>query len=154
MVLTGWAALLVVNNSLPYVGLRDDSCQTMFCGLEWGEHWNSHLFMPQYALSDLWAYLDVTDVAITPTPTEPRLVAIARWLTRPERDRNTEALRVAVSQLCAAGHHVSLRTRRTDGEQPVIEHPDACRDASVSAPHAWIPVRLYETDIPRRPPHP
>ncbi len=154
VVVLAWAALLFVNNSLPYVGLRDDSCQTMFCGLEWGERWNSHLFVPQHALADLWAYVDVTEVEITPSPADPELVAIGEWLTRPERDRNTEALRVAVRALCDGGHHVSLATRRTDGERPGIRHEDACADPAVSAPWSLIPVRLYETDIPRRPPHP
>jgi hypothetical protein len=153
-VVIGWGVLLAANDALPYVGLRDDSCQTMFCGLEWGERWNSHLFVPQWALSDLWAYLDVTDVEITPAPRGARHEAIARWLRLPERDRNTEAVRVAVAQLCEAGHEVSLSTRRTDGQHELVHHPDACAEPALSSPHRWIPVRLYETDIPRRPPHP
>jgi hypothetical protein len=153
VVVIGWALLLAANDSLPYLGLRDDSCQTMFCGLEWGERWNSHFFLPQHAMSDVWAYLDVTDVEIAPEPQDARLASVARWLRLPERDRNTEAVRVAVSQLCAGGHHVALSTRRTDGEHAVVRVSDACSEPSLSAPHSWVPIRLYETDIPRRPPH-
>ncbi len=153
-VVIGWALLLAANDALPYVGLRDDSCQTMFCGLEWGDTWNSHLFVPQHAVSDVWAYLDVTDVEITPAPTDARMAVIGRWLSAPGRDRNTEAVRVAVSQLCARGHRVAMSTRRTDGEHPVIRHDDACAEPEIGSPHAWIPIRLFETDIPHRPPHP
>lgn len=153
-VVIAWALLLAGNDALPYLGLRDDSCQTMFCGLEWGERWNTHLFVPQHAVSDVWAYLEITDVEITPAPSTPRLAAIAEWLTRADRDRNTEAVRVAIAQLCDAGHHVSLRARRTDGEHALEAHDDACSEPSLSAPHRWVPVRLYETDIPHRPPHP
>lgn len=154
LVVAAWVGLVVSNDVLPYLGLRDDSCQTMFSGLEWGERWNNHLVFPQYALSDVWAYLDVEDVVVTPAPETPRLRAIARWLARPDRDRNTEAVRVAVAQLCDAGHHVALSARRTDGEHPLATHADACAEPALSSPHRWVPIRLYETDIPRRPPHP
>jgi len=153
VVVAGWVLLVAANDLLPYVGLRDDSCQTMFSGLEWGERWNTHLFFPQHAVSDVWAYLEIAEVEITPTPAEPRLVAIAAWLSRPDRDRNTEAVRVAVAQLCQAHLHVGFASRRTDGEHPLLRHDDACREPALSSPHRWLPVRLYETDIPHRSPH-
>jgi hypothetical protein len=149
-VVVAWALLLAANDALPYLGLRDDSCQTMFSGLEWGERETNHLFLPQHAVSDVWAYVEIRDLALTPRPGDGRLVSIAAWLERPERALNTEALRVATRQLCDGGIAVSLATRRTDGRRGWIEHRDACADPSVSSPHARVPVRLYETDIPLR----
>lgn len=144
------ASLLAINDSLPYVGLRDDSCQTMFSGLEWSERSNNHFFVPQHALSDVWSYVDVRDVRIEPAPGERRLRFVAEWLERPDRRRNTEALRVAIDQLCAEGHRVGLEVRPSHRalEEPFVHHADACRVASLSAPHRWLPVRVYETDLP------
>jgi hypothetical protein len=141
-----WASLLALNDSLPYLGLRDDSCQTMFSGLEWSERGNNHAFVPQHAVSDVWAYVETSELEISPPPSA-RLAQIADWLERPGRVRNTEALRVAIRQLCDGGVRVSLTTQRIDGGEPV-RHADACSDPSVSSPHAWVPVRLYETDLP------
>jgi len=144
----GWVVLLAANNALPYVGLRDDSCQTMFCDMAWGQDWNTHLFMPQRMASDLWADLEIADVEIAPPPASARLRAVARWLTRPGRLRNTEAVRVVLWQLCRAGHRVALAARRADGDAASVHHQDACAVPALAAPHLWIPVRLYDTDRP------
>lgn len=143
-----WAGLLAANNALPYLGLRDDSCQTMFCDMAWGRDWNTHYFIPQHAVSDVWASLEIADVVIEPSPRSRRDQALARWLTEPDRLRNTEAVRVALWQLCGAGHRVSLAARRADGEHAFVEHDDACAVRSLSAPHLWVPVRLYAPDEP------
>ncbi len=142
----GWALLLAVNNALPYLGLRDDSCQTMFCDMAWGAHWNTHYFVPQRMVSDLWASLEIRDVEVTPAPAGPRLRAIHRWLVAPDRSRNTEAVRVALWQLCGAGHRVALTVRRLDLDGPLRREADACAVDALAAPHLWIPVRLYDTD--------
>jgi hypothetical protein len=144
----GWAGLLAINNSLPYLGLRDDSCQTMFCDMAWGRDWNTHYFIPQHAVSDVWASLEVTEVVIEPAPTSRRSRALARWLTAPDRGRNTEAVRVAIWQLCGEGYRISLEARRTDGEHAFVHHADACAIEALAAPHLWVPVRLYATDNP------
>ncbi|MDQ3033553.1 MAG: hypothetical protein M3Y87_14130 [Myxococcota bacterium] len=151
-VVVALATLLAINDALPYLGLRDDSCQTMFSSLEWGEDWNNHLFVPQRAASDVWAYLDLREVAIEPPPGERRLRFVAEWLEAPGREHNTEAVRVAIDQLCAAGHRVSLGARRSDRRgRAFTHHQDACAVASLSSPHRWLPVRLYETDVPTQP---
>lgn len=142
------ALLLTANDALPYLGLRDDSCQTMFSALNWGERWNNHLFVPQHAVSDLWAYLAVTDVAIAPGPVTEREALVAEWLTRPDRLRNTEALRVAVRTLCDGGHRVGMTVHRSDLEDPIVRHEDACAVPALSRPNALLPVRVYETDVP------
>ncbi len=143
-----WAGMLAINNSLPYLGLRDDSCQTMFCDMAWGEDWNTHYFIPQHAVSDVWASLEIRDVVIDPPPETRRARALARWLTEPDRVRNTEAIRVAIWRLCGEGHSVSLDARRTDGEHALEHYDDACAHDALSAPHLWVPVRLYATDTP------
>lgn len=145
---TVWAGLLAVNDSLPFFGLRDDSCQTMFSDMEYGADWNTHWLVPQHAVSDVWASLDVRDVHIAPEPAEPEAMAVARWLTRADRVRNTEAVRVAVWQLCRRGHRVALDVRRTDGAHPLVHHDDACAVPELAEPHLWVPVRLYDTDGP------
>lgn len=146
------AALLALNDALPYVGLRDDSCQTMFSSLEWGEDWNNHFFVPQRAVSDAWAYLDLRDVAIEPPAGDRRSRFVAEWLEAQGREHNTEAVRVAVDQLCAMGHRVSFAARRSDRrDQRFTRHEDACGVPTLSAPHRWLPVRVYETDVPVQP---
>ena len=146
----GLCALLVVNDSLPYLGLRDDSCQTMFSGLDWTATENNHLFVPQHAVADLWAYF--TDVHATLEPAQPASAEVgylAEWLDQPDRRLNTEALRASVRQICDAGHAVRLTYR--DPETGRLETaPNACEVERLSAPAWWIPVRLYETDLPPR----
>lgn len=148
IVVVGCAVLLAGNDALPYLGLRDDSCQTMFSALHWDERRNNHLFVPQRAVSDLWAYLVVTDVAIEPPPGSEREALVAEWLTRPGRLRNTEALRVAVRTLCDGGHRVGMTVHRSDLDDPVVRHEDACAVSALSRPNALLPVRVYETDVP------
>lgn len=142
---------LTLNNLLPYVGLRDDSCQTMFSSLAWWEHGNNHLFMPQRMLSDLWAYRYDVEATLQPPPEGyGRARDLERWLKQPNRALNTEALRVVLRQLCDRGHRVSLTwtDRRGPDRRPHRRSaPDACADPSLSSPHGWIPVRLYETDF-------
>jgi len=160
-----WALLWIVNDSLPYVGGRDDSCQTMFSSLEWGvgsdgSGWNNHLVVPQHMLFDAWANVELRDVVVAGEPRDARERALVRWLTRAGRDRNVDAIRVVLSQLCRT-HAVSLAYRTEpvtpSGDwgprEPVVPPPfgpvhDACADPWVSAPRSWLPVRLYETDFP------
>jgi len=75
---------------------------------------------------------------------------IARWLTEPGRVRNTEAVRVGLWQLCGSGHRVALSVRRADGEHAFVHQEDACAVDALSAPHLWVPVRLYAPDEPVR----
>jgi hypothetical protein len=140
-------ALLAVNDSLPYLGVRDDSCQTMFSGLSWSADENNHLFIPQRAVSDLWVYwTDVRARLDPPVPEHGRAADLARWLSQEDRAYNDEALRVVVDQLCDLGHRVSLERRREESEG-AERIDDACTSGSL-APRWWIPVRLYETDFP------
>lgn len=135
-------ALLALNNLLPYAGLRDDSCQTMFSGLEWGARKNNHAFMPQRALADRWTYLSGVRADVDPPPSDARTRRLARWLDRPERRLNVDAVRAVVWQLCGAGHRVRLSH---DGRSY-----DACEHPRFARPALWIPVRLYETDLPEQ----
>lgn len=162
-----WALLWIGNDALPYLGLRDDSCQTMFSSLEWGvgeggRSWNNHLVVPQRMVGDLWTALELRDVSVEGAPRDARERALVRWLGREHRALNAEAVRVVVDQLCAA-HHVSFSYRRRLGaptgawglppvETPLVRVGDACAAPELSAPHRWIPVRLFETDYPIDPP--
>lgn len=138
-------ALLAANNLLPYAGLRDDSCQTMFSGLAWTARANNHLFMPQRALGDGWTYLDVTRAEVEPPPPPEGRARIATdWLQHPGRRRNVEAVRAAVGAVCAAGHRVRL-TLSAGGRD---ETRDACAAPSLSRPSAWVPVARYAPEIP------
>lgn len=138
-------ALLVANNLLPYVGLRDDSCQTMFSSLEWGQSDNNHVFMPQHALADGWAYRVDVEVLLDPPPEQDgHDDMLLRWLHQPNRALNTEAVRVVLDQLCER-RHVSMRWRMP-GDPQVHESADACANAALSSP-SGVPFRLYETDF-------
>lgn len=160
-----WASLWAINDLLPFVGGRDDSCQTMFSSLEWGEAdedgraWNNHLFMPQRMLLDGWVLLEVEDVRIGGGRLDARGRALARWLRRPARARSLESVRVSVAQLCEANHTVALRYRRhwprpsgrwgeAHAPDPFLVVPDACAEPFLSSPAWWVPVRRYETDFP------
>ncbi|MCA9605358.1 MAG: hypothetical protein KC619_07175 [Myxococcales bacterium] len=148
-----WIALLslalIVNDLLPYVGLRDDSCQTMFSGLEPEEASNNHYLAAQRTWSDIGRYYTDVSATLEPPP-EPytRAADLHAFLQQPERELNAEAVRVVVRQLCDRGHRVDLRYR----DRRVARHaPDACGEPALSRPHAWIPVRLHDSHIPRRP---
>jgi len=161
----GWAVLWAVNDALPYVGLRDDSCQTMFSSLEWGvgpdgRSWNNHLVVPQHMVSSLWSYLEVREVRITGEARDARERALVRWLSREGYALHVEAVRVVVSQLCEH-HTISLEVRTRVAvpsggwgpagplEQAPFERiEDACAEPDLSEPHVLIPVRLFETDYP------
>jgi len=140
------ALVQVANNLLPYVGGRDDSCQTMFSGLDIGPEHNNHRLMPHRLMGDLWVYYLDLEVGIEPAPTG-RAADLAAWLRMPEVQHNAEAVRVAVRQLCDAGHRVQIRARTRYDETPLVR-ADACADPRFSAPHSFIPVRLYDSHIP------
>lgn len=140
-------ALQVTNNSLPYIGLRDDSCQTMFSGLSWQERSNNHLIAPQRMLSSLWIFYIELEVEVTPAPRAGREADLVEWLHRDGIQHNDEAIRVAVRQLCDAGHAVRMSRRPVAGG-PVQRTDDACADPRFSDPHSWIPVRLYDSHYP------
>jgi hypothetical protein len=141
---------LTVNNLLPYLGVRDDSCQTMFSGLDWAAESNNHLFVPQHAVSDLWRYwYDVRVELDPPAPEHGRVADLRGFLDQPTRRLNDEAVRVVVRQICERGHVVRLTRRAArDAEVEVIE--DACADPRL-APRWWIPVRLYEVAMENAP---
>ncbi|MFK7989467.1 MAG: hypothetical protein AB8I08_25855 [Sandaracinaceae bacterium] len=139
------SALQVSNNLLPYIGMRDDSCQTMFSGLDWHERHNNHLVMPQHMLTDWWVFYIDVDADVSPEPTG-RSREIVDWLRRDGLQHNAEAIRVGVRQLCDDGIAVHLWVRRVGG--PLEDIPDACADPRFSAPHWWIPVRLYDSHYP------
>ncbi|MCB9616136.1 MAG: hypothetical protein H6722_27175 [Sandaracinus sp.] len=71
---------------------------------------------------------------------------LVAWLNQERRELNTEAMRAVIAQLCARGHRVRLRYRHPSEETPRVTS-DACGVPELSSPHAWIPVRLYETDM-------
>ena len=141
--------LLLTNNALPYAGLKDDSCQTMFSQLDYGDgvsKSNNHLFMPQMWLSDLWDSWFHIEASLVPdadkTSFEGQLV---EWLNTPERQHNREAVRVVVRQLCDRGYAVHLNTRdRLDNTWS----GNACDEPVFSEPVTWLPVRLYEPSAP------
>lgn len=141
-------ALLCVNNLLPYAGLRDDSCQTMFSSLDWWEGGNNHLYMPQVMLSDTWGSWTDVHVELDP-PVEGfgRVRELDRWLNQERRALNKEAVRIVVRQLCDRGHRVQMRYRNSvHGSEP-REVDDACEVSELSEPAWWVPVRRYETDF-------
>jgi hypothetical protein len=159
-----WALLWACNDSLPYFGGRDDSCQTMFSSLEWGltpdgRSWNNHLVLPQLMVFDAWVNIELRDVVIEGEARDARERALYRWMQRPGRDRNIEAVRVAVDRLCE--HHAVRFSFRRELMPPSAEWEttrwtpeafgpeiDACHDPSVGSPRWWVPVRLFETDMP------
>lgn len=142
------ATLLATNNALPYFGLRDDSCQAMFSSLHWDARGNNHVFLPQRMLSDLWrSWRDVHAAVTTEGDLDGREHDLLRWLNQEDRELNTEATRAVIAQLCDRGHRVKLRYRHPD-EPMARTTEDACEVPELSEPHAWIPVRLYETDGP------
>jgi hypothetical protein len=161
-----WALLWIVNDALPFVGGRDDSCQTMFSALEWGvggdgRAWNNHLVVGQHMLFDRWVVLELDAVRVEGEAVDARDRALSGWITREGRARSLDAVRVVVDQLCER-HTVSLRYRRhwprptgawgaAHPDDSFVEVADACADPFVSQPIGWIPVRLYETDFPLAP---
>lgn len=144
-------SLQAANNLLPYVGLRDDSCQTMFCGLEWWPRRNNHFFVPQRMVGDLWAYHTDVHAELIPPPEGPgRAQYLSDWLGQEDRALNTEATRAVIAQLCARGHAVRMSyVEAVSGDRREVD--DACEVPSLSEPSWWIPVRLYETDFPTGP---
>lgn len=145
----GLCLLLGANNLLPYAGGRDDSCQTMFSGLDWNGRWNNHAFLPQRPLFDSWQYLVEVRADLEPeAPHDARVADLARWLDRPDRRLNLDAVRAVVFQICRAGHRVRISYRDARGEHQV---QNACEDAHLRSPSWWIPVRLYETELPVSP---
>lgn len=140
------SVLLATNNLLPYAGLRDDSCQTMFSGLSWSATSNNHLFMPQRALGDRWQYLHGVRADLDPPARSQRARDLLGWLNREERILNVDAIRAVIWQLCREGHRVRLSYRDSDSRRPKSE-TNAC-DGRYGSPSWWIPVRLYETDLP------
>jgi hypothetical protein len=119
----------------------------MFSGLEWDVRSNNHLFMPQRPLGDRWQYLRGVRAELEPPPADQRTAELARWLDRPDRRLNIDAVRAVLWQLCRAGHRVRLRYGDPiEGRERYAA--DVCRDAHLARPSFWIPVRLYETDIP------
>jgi len=141
-----FATLLVTNNTLPYLGMRDDSCQTMFSSLRWSEDGNNHVFMPQAMVGDMWDYyVDVQAELDPPPPDHGRTKTLFMWLNRNDRALNTEAMRVVVRQLCDFGHRVSL-SHAVKGLDERVTVADACDDPRYSRPHRWLPFRIYESD--------
>lgn len=141
--------LLIANNLLPYLGLRDDSCQTMFSGLTWGPGENNHYLVPQRMVSDLWDYYTGVHATLDPpAPEHGRVHDLEAWLNQDPRRLNTEAVRAVVRQLCDRGHRVALRYR-AHGQQR--QSANACLEPHLSEPHAWIPIRLYDSHVPAGP---
>jgi len=146
------ATLLVANNLLPYVGLRDDSCQTMFSGLRWWPGGNNHHLMPQSMVSDFWRfYVDVSAELDPPAPEHGRAADLLEWLNREGREKNIEAIRAVVRQLCDRGHRVELTYRFSYDDGPA-QVAQACDDPVLSDPHALIPIRLHDSDYAVGPP--
>ncbi|HJL16891.1 MAG TPA: hypothetical protein RMH99_14600 [Sandaracinaceae bacterium LLY-WYZ-13_1] len=143
--------LQATHNALPYLGLRDDSCQTMFSGLTYEARANNHHFVPQRAVSDLWRYVTDVEARIEPAqPASARVGYLRDWLNAEDRRLNTEALRAVVWQICDAGHRVRLRYRDpVTGRMAQAEN--ACDVERLSSPRWAVPVRLYETDLPALP---
>lgn len=149
-----WGVLLSVNNLLPYAGIRDDSCQTMFSELEWWQDGNNHLFMPQVTMSDAWDHYYDVSAEVTPEPSAGALPweeeELVRWLNQDERQLNREALRVVVDRLCGRGHALALRWRERPSS-PRRATDDACAEPTLRDWNGWIPIRRYETDLPEQP---
>jgi len=167
-----WAALCSLHNALPYLHVRDDSCQTMFSSLDQGVDWNNHTFMPQTSWGDQWRYVELHDVAIEGDARDEREAMLSEWLSAPSHAFNMEALRVVNAQLCEA-HRISFSYRAVDvpashaligasvhsrdevrtrfrAATPFAHVEDACRESRWSSPNRLIPVRLFETDFPVR----
>ncbi|MBZ0121802.1 MAG: hypothetical protein K8H88_32715 [Sandaracinaceae bacterium] len=144
--IAGLASLQMAHNALPYLGMRDDSCQTMFSGLEWTDRGNNHLLFPQRSIGT-WRTLADVHVELDRAPASARADYLARWLDRSDRAFNEEAVRAVVAQLCDEGHRVRMRWRTSPAGE-IHETQDACEVPALAEPHRWIPVRLYETDTP------
>ncbi len=117
----------------------------MFSGLDWDGSWNNHFFVPQRPVLDSWVYLRGVHVEIEPArPSSERVDFLLEWLNRPQRRLNVDAVRAVVHQVCEGGHRVRMRYRDAEGPH---ELANAC-ESELGAPAWWIPVRLYETDLP------
>ncbi len=140
--------LLSLNNLLPYGGMRDDSCQTMFSSLDWWEGGNNHLYMPQVMLSDAWgSWTDVEVQLDPPVDGYGRVRDLEQWLNQEKRALNKEAVRTVVSQICARGHRVAMTYRPSVHGSQSRSVDNACDVPELSQRRWWIPVRRYETDF-------
>lgn len=133
-------ALFAVHNALPYLGLRYESCQTMYSGLRTSAVGNNHLIAPQVSFGDIATYF--TDVRVSaPATADPEAAVDVGRLNRPDQYVNAEALRVIVRRLCRGGQPIRLSLREPGGDR--IDVRDACIVERFSRPGWWIPVRLY-----------
>lgn len=121
----------------------------MFSGLEWTDTTNNHYLAPQRRLSDVGVYYTRVSATLDPpAPPHGRAHDLEAFLDRPGREVNAEAVRAVVRQLCDAGHRVTLAYRDHGVDRRAH---DACGDPRLSRPHAWIPVRLFDSSYPARP---
>jgi hypothetical protein len=142
--------LFATHNFLPYLGLRWESCQTMYSGLRTGRSGNNHLFVPQWSLSSVNTYYRVATLEIQPPPTasDPSelrsLGAAIKQL--PDVTVNDEALRRIVHTACRANRRVKLDYRTVEGDRIAVSVDDACRDPRFQ-PRRWFPVELYDPAV-------
>jgi hypothetical protein len=142
--------LFAVHNFLPYLGVRWESCQTMYSGLRTGRSGNNHLFLPQWSLSSVNTYYRVAALEIQPPPTasDPaELRSLGDAIKQlPDVVVNDEALRRIVHTACRAKRRVKLDSRTVEGDRIAVSLEDACGDPRFQ-PRRWFPVELYDPAV-------
>jgi hypothetical protein len=143
-------ALFAAHNLLPYLGIRWESCQTMYSGLRTGRSTNNHLFMPQWSLSSVNTYYRVGTLEVHPPPAEsdaPEIRSLGDAIKQlPGVVVNDEALRRIVDTACRARRRVKLAYSSVEGERMAVSLNDACGDPRFQ-PRRWLPVELYDPAV-------
>jgi hypothetical protein len=142
--------LFAAHNFLPYLGLRWESCQTMYSGLRTGRWGNNHLFLPQWSVSSINTYYRVAEIEIHPPPaaSDPsELRSLGDAIKQlPDVVVNDEALRRIVQTACQANRRVKLDYHTVEGDRIAVSLDDACRDRRFQ-PRRWFPVELYDPAV-------
>ena len=133
----------LVHNFLPYLGLRFESCQTMFSNLRFSPsgNLNNHLVIGQFKLSDLGTYLNLVELKIIWRSPPSAIERQKELFLRNSRWVNTEALHWILSSLCSRVEFISASVTLDLLRYQKINN--LCGDSSYLTPHWWIPIQLY-----------
>jgi hypothetical protein len=147
IMVVAWVAF-AIHNFLPYLGLRWQSCQTMYSGLRTGRTTNNHLFVPQWSLSSVNTYYRVARFELDP-PVPASETSDLRFIPEAIKDLSNvvvsdEGLRRIVHNACRARRTVRLDYRTMEGDRVTLD--DACLDSRFQ-PRAWLPVELYDPAV-------
>jgi len=132
-----------IHNLLPYLGLRFESCQTMFSNLRLSPNGqlNNHLVTGQFRISDLGTYLNLKELSII-WRSPPSLIEEEKELfLKKSRWVNTEALRWILKSICNRAEIISASVTQDLLTYQRINN--LCDDPIYTTPHWLIPIQLY-----------